>query len=144
VTRKRAAGRVVLARGARDDVKEIMRWTANMFGARAARRYRALLNQAVDDIGDDPERLGSKARPEAAVAGIRTYHISLSRRRVSGPGVKDPRHFLVCRLLKSGVIEVVRILHDVRDLERHIPQDEQPGPTPLTPGPSYKILSNKP
>ena len=123
MTKKRAAGRVDLTYGARDDVKDIMRWTANMFGARTAKRYRALLNQAIDDIGNDPERPGSKARPEAMLAGIRTYHISFSRHRVSGPGVKDPRHFLVYRRREEGVIEVVRILDDIRDLHLHLPSN---------------------
>jgi len=54
--------------------------------------------------------------------GARTYHLSLSRSRLPGAVVKEPRHFILFR--RSGeVIEVARILHDASDLERHLPQD---------------------
>ena len=65
-------------------------------------------------------------RPEVMIEGARTYHLSLSRRRVSRPGVKEPRHFLLYRLRGEGVIEVARILHDGRDLQRHLPEDYRP------------------
>ncbi len=40
-----------------------------------------------------------------------------------GPQVKEPRHFILYRKREVGVIEVGRILHDGRDLERHIPEN---------------------
>jgi toxin ParE1/3/4 len=100
-----------------------MEWTVKEFGARAAFRYDALIKQALKDIAADPERPGSMERPEIMIEGARTYHLSLSRRRVSRPGVKEPRHFLLYRLRGEGVIEVARILHDGRDLQRHLPED---------------------
>jgi len=60
-------------------------------------RYRALIGQALLAIEADPERLGSKARPDLLVEGARTYHISLSRTRLAGARVKEPRHFLLYR-----------------------------------------------
>ena len=38
------------------------------------------------------------------------------------PRVKEPRHFLLYRR-RGKVIEVMRILHDARDLERHLPEE---------------------
>jgi hypothetical protein len=35
--------------------------------------------------------------------------------------VKTPRHFLLYRRREDGVIEVGRVLHDSRDLERQLP-----------------------
>lgn len=99
-----------------------MEWSIQKFGERAALRYDALIKQALKDIGEDPERPGSKARPEIMIEGARTYHLSFSRKRVSRPGVREPRHFLLYRR-RSDVIEVARILHEARDLERHVPQD---------------------
>jgi toxin ParE1/3/4 len=107
-----------------------MEWTVQEFSERAARRYATLIKQALKDIGSDPERPGSQERPEIMVRGARTYHISLSRSRASGPGVKEPRHFLLYRRRADGVIEVARILHDGRDLGRHLPEDHRPGDGP--------------
>ena len=93
------------------------------FGARAAIRYDALIKQALNDIAADPERPGSNERPELMLTGLRTYHLRFSRNRVSGPSVKAPRRFLVYRRRDGGVVEVARILHDNRDLARHLPDD---------------------
>jgi toxin ParE1/3/4 len=74
------------------------------------------------DVEADHERPGSKERPEIMVAGARTYHISLSRPRLSGTRVKEPRHFLLYRRRENGVVEVARVLHDARDLARRLPE----------------------
>jgi toxin ParE1/3/4 len=100
-----------------------MEWTVQEFGAQAALRYDALIKQALKDIAADPERPGSMERPEIMIEGARTYHLSLSRRRAGRPGVKEPRHFLLYRRRGKGVIEVARILHDGRDLQRQLPED---------------------
>lgn len=92
------------------------------FGERAALRYDALIKQALRDVRDNPERPGSKERPEIMVDGARVYHLSFSRSRVGRPGVKEPRHMLLYRLL-GDAIEVARILHDAEDLERHLPEE---------------------
>jgi toxin ParE1/3/4 len=99
-----------------------MEWTVQEFGERAALRYDTLIKQALKDIGADPERPGSKERPEIMVRGARTYHLECSRNRVSGSKVKEPRHFLLYRRRDDGVIEVARILHDGRDHQRHLPE----------------------
>jgi toxin ParE1/3/4 len=54
--------------------------------------------------------------------GARTYHISLSRNRAVAARVKQPRHFLLYRCREDGVIEVARVVHDGRDLARHLPE----------------------
>jgi plasmid stabilization system protein ParE len=127
---KKRISRPSLAPAATQDLREVLRWSERSFGHSAAKRYRALIKQALRDIGESPERPGSQERPEIMVRGARTYHISLSRSRVSGPGVKEPRHFLLYRRRADGVIEVARILHDGRDLGRHLPEDYRPGDTP--------------
>jgi len=108
---------------ARRDIAAIVKRSLQEFGEAAALRYEALVRQALLDIKADPERPGSKARPEVMIGGARTYHISLSRHRVSGPKVKEPRHFLLYRRRADGVIEVARVLHDSRDLARHLPEE---------------------
>jgi toxin ParE1/3/4 len=108
-----------------------LKWSEEQFGKQAAVRYRVLIKQALLDIEADPERPGSVERPEIMIAGARTYHLNFSRHRVAGPGsVKVPRHFLVYRRTRTGVIEVARILHDARDLERQLPKAYRSSPSP--------------
>ena len=65
---------VRLTRTARD-VKAILNWSRREFGETAAARYKALIKQALRDIGADPERPGSTERPEIMIEGARTYHL---------------------------------------------------------------------
>ena len=119
---KKSAPRPSLAPAARQDVREILIWSEQKFGETAAVRYKALIKQAVRDVSNDPERPGSKERPEIMTEGARIYHLQFSRSRVSGLGVKEPRHFLLYRRRSDGVVEVARILHDGRGLARHLPE----------------------
>ena len=107
---------------ARRDAAAILKRSSEPFGEAASIRYETLIKQALNDIETDPERPGSTERPDILVAGVRTYHLSFSRSRVAGVGVKDPCHFLVYRCREDGVVEVARILHDGRELERHVPE----------------------
>ena len=97
-------------------------WSQERFGDRAAKRYRDLLKQALGDIAADPERPGSKQRPDLA-RGVRSYHLSRDRARGDLGVVGTPRHFLVYRRRGEAGIDVVRVLHDASDLERHLPEE---------------------
>lgn len=105
---------------ARRDIAAILKRSVSEFGHAASVRYKALLNQALRDIAADPLRPGAQARPDIMISEARTYHISLSRSRVPGVSVKEPRHLILYRL-SDGVIEVARVIHDSRDLARHLP-----------------------
>jgi toxin ParE1/3/4 len=123
VPKRRPPFEIRVSHEARRDIRAILEWTEQEFGKKAALRYAALLAQALRDIGEDPERPGSLARPEIAIKGARTYHLEFSRGTVKGRGVKAPRHFLLYRRREEGMIEVGRVIHDARDLERHLPED---------------------
>jgi toxin ParE1/3/4 len=109
------------------DIEAILEWSHEEFGERVRHRYGALLTQAILDVAEDPERLGSQARPKIA-AGARTYHIRLSRDRVakSVGRIRQPRHFLLYQVRGSRV-EIIRVLHDGMDLERHLPTEYRTG-----------------
>jgi toxin ParE1/3/4 len=126
---KKRSVRLHIAGPARRDIAAILKWSLNEFGEAAALRYSALIRQALTDIEADPVRPGSKERPEIMIPGARTYHLDFSRSSVTGARVKDPRHFLLYRQREAGVIEVARLLHDSRDLHRHLPQDCLSGAT---------------
>lgn len=110
---------VSLSSTADRDFLDIMDWSAEHFGTDTANRYEALIGQALIDLSDDPFRPGVKQRPELPQE-IFIYHLAGSRDRVAGDRVKAPRHFLLYRI-KPGRVEVLRILHDSRDLAQHVP-----------------------
>ncbi len=117
---KRPVYEVILAGPADRDFIEIMDWSAELFRAAAADRYETLIGRALTDVGEDPFRPGARQRPELP-KGIYTYHLASSRERVSGDRVKAPRHFLLYRVI-SFRVEMLRILHDSRDLAQHLPE----------------------
>jgi toxin ParE1/3/4 len=102
-----------------------MRWSHQEFGEQAALRYDALITQAFADIRADPLRPGVQQRPELA-DGILVYHLGVSRgrARLYTGVVRRPRHFLVYRL-RGRAIELLRVLHDARDIERHLPRENR-------------------
>ena len=104
----------------------VMNWSLKEFGEQAALRYDALMTQALTDIGDDPERPGVQQHSELA-GGVLIYHLRFSRGRSrSALGiVRNPRHFVIYRRRRdrSTVIDVLRVLHDSRDLTRHLPEE---------------------
>ena len=118
---ERRRSRVRVARAAKRDIAAIAKWSVREFGVPAAVRYSELILQGLRDIGDDPERPGSKERRDIMVDGARIYHLSFSRSRAGRPSVKEPRHMLLYRRV-GDVIDVARVLHDAEDLERHLPE----------------------
>lgn len=114
---------VVLTPTARNDIREALIWSEERFGQSAATRYRNLISQALRDLATDPTRPGSLDRSELA-RGVRTYHLSFSRRHARDASgiVHRPRHFLVFTLRNESTLDILRLLHDARDLERHLPE----------------------
>src|SRR5262245_42535665 len=104
--------RIRLSAIAELDFANILKWTAENFGARQAQTYRDTLLLAIDELGKGPEPAGSKARDEI-MPGVRILHVARHGRRGC--------HFLLYRVVSGQVIEIGRILHDQRDLHRHWP-----------------------
>jgi toxin ParE1/3/4 len=127
VPERRDSHKAVLSPEARRDLREILKWSQVKFGRDAALRYEDLIIQALRDIETDLERPGSQERRELQ-KGVRTYHLSFSRERARTTlgVVQNPRHFLVYRRRDGlNVIDILRILHDGRDLARHLPKGYQ-------------------
>lgn len=104
--------RVRLGAAAELDFANIVKWTTETFGARQSRVYRKILVQAIGELAEGPEVAGSRARDEI-MPGLRTIHVARHGRRGS--------HFLMYRVAPNTTIEVIRILHERMDLQRHIP-----------------------
>lgn len=103
----------------RRDIEEVVAWSEERFGAHAADRYGILIRQALRDILEKPTRRGAKAGSDLAPHAY-VYHLRFSRERVDGERVRTPRHFVLYRY-KDQRVEFARLLHDSRDLARHMP-----------------------
>ncbi len=116
--------RFTLSPAAERDIVSILEWTHEHFGEQARLRYEALLVQAMVDVSDEPQRMGSAARQDIS-SSVMTYHLWNSRKNVEGVvgRVRRPRHFLVFRMTSDGRIEIGRVLHDSMDISSHLPGD---------------------
>ena len=94
------------------DFANIVKWTAENFGARQSHIYRDTLVQAIRELAEGPDVPGSKGRDEIS-PGLRTLHVARRGRRGS--------HFLMYRAAPNRTIEIVRILHDRMDIQRQAP-----------------------
>src|SRR5215469_8030492 len=81
--RGRMAGRrwrVRLGAAAEVDFANILKWTAENFGARQADIYRTTLLATIGELADGPDAIASKARNEI-MRGLRTLHVARLGRR---------------------------------------------------------------
>jgi|ERR1700692_1204933 toxin ParE1/3/4 len=111
-----------LSAAAEEDIIRLLTYTHDRFGEIARRRYEALLVTGLQDIASNPERPGSVARPELGHA-VRSYHLRHSgeRARTALGQVHRPRHLLLYRVARPGLIGVGRVLYDGMEVERHLP-----------------------
>lgn len=107
------AWRVWLAQAAEQDFFRILHWTAEQFGKRQARVYETTLRSALKALAaDGPDAVGCRARPEMG-ANVASFHVARKGRK--------GRHLVVFRIReKANLIEVLRILHDSMDAQRHL------------------------
>jgi toxin ParE1/3/4 len=101
-----------LTTAAETDFREILRWTAEQFGAQQANRYAGQLASTLTRLTEGPGVLGAKPRDDI-MEGLCTLHM----------GDKG-RHFVLFRATGtdlSKTIEVLRILHEAMDLPQHLP-----------------------
>jgi toxin ParE1/3/4 len=78
-----------------------------------------LILQALGDLADDPEQIVARLFEQ----GIYLYHLKHSAKQAAldGIAVRKPRHFIAYQIQPSGDLEIVRILYDAMDIERHLP-----------------------
>lgn len=106
---------VRLSGAAEADFRQILRWTVDNFGSAQARAYADTLSSALKALSAGPSVIGVKERPEIG-SNIWTLHVARNGRK--------GRHFVMFRVGSTegrDVIDVLRLLHDGMDLERHLP-----------------------
>jgi toxin ParE1/3/4 len=110
---------VRLAATAETDYRQIVRWTAENFGPLQARTYANTLSSALQALTAGPATVGAKERTDI---GPQLWTLHVARHQRKG------RHFVLFRVGASApqnVVDVLRLLHDSMDLERHLPPPER-------------------
>jgi toxin ParE1/3/4 len=105
---------VRLTAAAEADFEEILRWTADQFGEEQARIYAETITAALNDLAAGPTIVGARSRDDI-LKGLFTLHVARKSRK--------GRHFVMFRVGRTAdgeVIDVLRLLHDAMDLQRHL------------------------
>ncbi len=118
MTERRGEWPVRLSASAETGFQEIMRWTARRFGGRQAASYAQILSAALISLSKAGPKTGGVRKRSDIAKGLYTLH--------AGRGGKRARHFVMFRVTSDKGrenIDVLRILHDAMDLQRHLPFD---------------------
>jgi toxin ParE1/3/4 len=110
---------VRLTATAEADFRNIIDWTLDQSGERQTVVYANTITAALEALSDGPTTVGVKERPQIG-KGLFTLHVARGNRR--------GRHFVLFRVADKGrtrTIEVLRLLHDAMDLERHVPGQDR-------------------
>jgi len=105
---------VRLATAAEADFHQILRWTMDNFGSVQTQIYADTLSSALKELSAGPAIIGAKERGEI---GTHLWTLHVARKGRKG------RHFVMFRVGSfqgRKVIDVLRLLHDSMDLERHL------------------------
>ena len=108
-----------LTKSARGDIGLILRTSEERHGRDARARYSALLLAAMRRVAEDPEGRSTSDRSELR-PGMRSFHIRHSRGESHEAPVANPVHVIFYRVVKPGIVEIVRVLHDRMEPRRHV------------------------
>ena len=122
------APRYRLSEPAEADIASILRDSRERHGVQARLRYRALLSAALRRIAGDPNGILTMERAELGV-GIRSFHIRHSRDDSAERPVGNPVHVIFYRAPAQGLVEVIRVLHDRMEPQRHMDTGATPEAT---------------
>lgn len=106
---------VRLTAAAEADFRNILLWTVENFGELQASAYAKTIADALAALTAGPDVPGAKARDDI-VPGLFSLHVARKKRK--------GRHFVLFRIVRREnreIVEVLRILHDAMELERHVP-----------------------
>lgn len=109
---------------ARQDLADILVYSAQQFGPAARQRYQSLLVSSFSLIAAEPYAPVTRARDELH-EGLRSLHLAHTQRGVpADQRVGQPRHVVFYRVAAEDVIEIVRLLHEVMEPREHLASPE--------------------
>jgi len=108
-----------LSRLAENDVSDILVMSEDRWGTMARRRYAALISSAMRRVAADPSGPATQNRTEL-LAGLRSFHIRFARTNDPDASVRNPVHVLYYRAVAPDLVEIVRVLHERMEPNRHL------------------------
>jgi toxin ParE1/3/4 len=108
-----------LSEPAKADISAILKTSEELHGKEARIRYRACLTAAMRRIAAEPEGRLTADRAKL-VPGMRSFHIRWSRDESREAPVTNPVHVIFYRMAPRNIVEIVRILHERMEPQRHI------------------------
>jgi toxin ParE1/3/4 len=98
-----------LTQAAERHLSEILGSGEDAWGPNARDRYQSLIEQAINDLAENPGRLGAQV-----VDGRIHYHLRHSKSRALLGHVRRPRHILVCKIV-DDILVVLAAGHDAME-----------------------------
>lgn len=104
---------------ARADLAQVLAASAERWGLEGSRRYAVLVAAAMRKVAAQPD--GAATRDCAALSrGIRSLHLRHARVGDGEMRVRQPVHVLFYRVVRPGLVEIVRVLHERMEPSRHL------------------------
>ncbi len=108
-----------LSQPAKADIASILRSSETRHGADARVRYRGLLAATLRRIAEDPHGPLTIDRGDL-FAGLRCLHSRHGRDQSREAPVAGPVHMVFYRAVEPELIEIVRVLHERMEPDRHL------------------------
>jgi toxin ParE1/3/4 len=112
---------------ARADLAQILATSVEQWGIEGKRRYASVLAAGMRKVAAEPEGPTTRDRVEL-FRGIRSFHLRHARASDAEAKVKRPVHVLYYRVVRPGLVEIVRVLHERMEPSRHIGADLKNAP----------------
>ena len=109
---------------ARADLAQILAASVERWGIGGKRRYAAVLAAAMRKVAAVPEGPTTRDRVELS-RGIRSFHLRNARARDAEAKVRRPVHVLYYRVVRPGLVEIVRVLHERMEPGRRMGADPE-------------------
>jgi len=113
-----------LSPSARTDLAQILATSVERWGIEGKRRYAAVLAAGMRKVAAKPQGPTTRDRVELS-RGIRSFHLQNVRVGETEAQVKKPVHVLYYRVVRPGLVEVVRVLHERMEPSRYIGADAE-------------------
>jgi len=108
-----------LSQLARADLAQILAVSAERWGIEGRRRYMAVLTAAMRKVAAEPG--GAATRDHAELSrGVRSFHLRHAPVGHSEARARRPVHVLFFRVVRPGLVEIVRVLHERMEPSRYL------------------------
>ncbi len=102
----------------RADLAQILATSAERWGIEGRRRYAAVLAAGMRKVAAEPEGPATRERVELS-RGIRSFRLRNASADKTQAQVRRPVHVLYYRVVRLGLVEIVRVLHERMEPSRH-------------------------